>query len=366
MTKREIADAIVAELRRLGPGEQGNAADLKAAIGCKAAELQAAIDLLRFTGKLGFYGLVLSASMRDNPAEPPGEASSPAGLPKDETAGTREAGFEIPAPAQTTASMELATVPAPGGGEAQPARPVVRQGAEAGGDKRSLPPPTLAERPTGAELAAEVRTYCERTGTPTSRFGVAVSNSPGLLPNLELANAPRADTVARIRAFIAAHPGGVGPPAPAPLPASECHYMRPSCADAARGEAEALAGRRQAARRLGGTGEPLSGAAPPRSPDRAPSPGSRESTTFGGGPTRPGARSRIPPIAGMRLDLVETVQTLMAEAPKDLITAITRKHPALWRRAIALGRAAGVSPAAALYDALEAGLTSKELAHGDA
>jgi hypothetical protein len=60
------------------------------------------------------------------------------------------------------------------------------------------------------------------------------------------------------------------------------------------------------------------------------------------------------------LDFVEGMQSLLAEHPNDLMAAISRKHPQLWRRVIILGRARGERPAAALYAALERGLDAIE------
>jgi hypothetical protein len=58
--------------------------------------------------------------------------------------------------------------------------------------------------------------------------------------------------------------------------------------------------------------------------------------------------------------LAERIQTALAETPADLIKAVHRRHPPLWARAVALGRAMGMLPATALYDAIERGLTAME------
>lgn len=63
--------------------------------------------------------------------------------------------------------------------------------------------------------------------------------------------------------------------------------------------------------------------------------------------------------------VVETIQSGLAETPGDLIKAVGRRHPDLWRRVLLLGRAHGVMPSVALYDALDRGLTVLEGAeHG--
>lgn len=63
---------------------------------------------------------------------------------------------------------------------------------------------------------------------------------------------------------------------------------------------------------------------------------------------------------GKDLDFTEGLQTLLVERPQDLMRAIERRHPALWRRVILLGRGRGERPGQALYAALEAGLAALE------
>jgi hypothetical protein len=58
--------------------------------------------------------------------------------------------------------------------------------------------------------------------------------------------------------------------------------------------------------------------------------------------------------------LVEQLQSMLAETPEDLIRAIHRAHPVLWRRLVLLGRAYGERPAQALYRALETGIEAIE------
>lgn len=60
------------------------------------------------------------------------------------------------------------------------------------------------------------------------------------------------------------------------------------------------------------------------------------------------------------MDLAEGVSSLLVEQPNDLMVAISRKHPQLWRRVLLLGRAEQMRPAEALYAALEAGLDQME------
>ena len=72
------------------------------------------------------------------------------------------------------------------------------------------------------------------------------------------------------------------------------------------------------------------------------------------------------PIPGRRGELpedltgIEMIQTVAMKSPADLIKALDRKHPELWARCVALGRALGQRPAEALYRALESGLEIEE------
>lgn len=54
------------------------------------------------------------------------------------------------------------------------------------------------------------------------------------------------------------------------------------------------------------------------------------------------------------------VQTADDPEPSDIIQAVNRVHPELWRRCVALGRALPLSPFGTLYRAIEAGLTVLE------
>jgi hypothetical protein len=60
------------------------------------------------------------------------------------------------------------------------------------------------------------------------------------------------------------------------------------------------------------------------------------------------------------LSVPELIQTGLAATPADLVRAVNRRHPEMWRRAVRLGRAHGVLPSIALYDALDRGLTALE------
>jgi hypothetical protein len=56
----------------------------------------------------------------------------------------------------------------------------------------------------------------------------------------------------------------------------------------------------------------------------------------------------------------EAIGSMLSDDPKAIMRAVSRKHPAMWRRCILLGRATGKSPMQALYAALEAGLEQLE------
>lgn len=328
MSKTALRDAVIAELAKLGPGETGDKRALKAAIGCSAAELDAAIDALRWTGKIGFYGLVLSESMRASLAPPAAEPAPDPVFHVDAATDRPERSCEGD---RQTSAMELASVPAPGGVEAQAGQPDRTQeptGPMA--DKWALPPHV-----SGAELGAEIRAWCRAQGVTVNSVSLALTGYPGFVNSLEKTKQPSAATVAKVRAHLAGY--GAALPAPpkqpeTPAPAGEAASPRPSphpdpapapkpLASAVREEAEVAGARRRRARTLGGTGAPLA----------------------------------LGP-----LSLVERIQTGLAEEPRDLIVAIGRRHPALIKRAVLLGRATATTPAAALYSALETGLDQLE------
>lgn len=60
------------------------------------------------------------------------------------------------------------------------------------------------------------------------------------------------------------------------------------------------------------------------------------------------------------LNFAEGVASLLAETPHDLMVAVSRRHPQLWRRVLLLGRSSAERPAQALYAAIERGLDELE------
>jgi hypothetical protein len=78
---------------------------------------------------------------------------------------------------------------------------------------------------TGAQLAAEIDVFLARTGMAQSRFGHLALNSPNALPRMRVQPLVRAETIARVRAFIANPPADAlqqprcrHKPKPAPRP----------------------------------------------------------------------------------------------------------------------------------------------------
>jgi DNA-directed RNA polymerase subunit L len=100
-----------------------------------------------------------------------------------------------------------------------------------------------------------------------------------------------------------------------------------------------------------------------RARDRAPGPRGMQRNAA----RRPGALDRHRPAAaraaqirGPDMTLAESVSSMLAEDPHDLIVAVNRRHPLLWRRVLLLGRASAERPAQALYAAIERGLDELE------
>jgi hypothetical protein len=60
------------------------------------------------------------------------------------------------------------------------------------------------------------------------------------------------------------------------------------------------------------------------------------------------------------MSMSEVIGSMLSDDPKMIMRAVSRKHPAMWRRCILLGRATAKSPMQALYAALETGLEQLE------
>ena len=59
------------------------------------------------------------------------------------------------------------------------------------------------------DVIGRIRRYLARTGMAQTVFGRAAMNDPRFVDDLLNGRQPRPDTVARIDAFIAAHPEGL-------------------------------------------------------------------------------------------------------------------------------------------------------------
>lgn len=356
MSRCAIDDALIVALRAVPAGEAAKAAEIRAAVGCSAADLRTAVNRLRFRGMIEFDRLALRPSMREQEEEKTLPATPPhPGAASDPAAGGGRSEAPVPDP------LERPTADAPGGDEAHPPCTGERPAGEA---KRPLPPPPAET--TGDVLLAEMLDYCARTGTARSLFGLRATGSP-VLHNRLAGRAPRPETIAKVRAFMADHPDGV------------------TWDTVSREEVPAAAEAHDAAAGAGAV-SPEAAPAVPAAPAPAPAPraepppvpfATEAAQLFerptGGGERIPAhmprvrRRTRIPLPAGSR-PTVELIQSLCAETPEDLMASVRARHPQLWRRAIALGRQRRTSPAAALYSALEAGLDQREqeTAHGDA
>lgn len=92
-----IDDALVEQLRLLPDGAKPDMAKIRVAVGCSAIELRAAVQTLRYQGKLAWDRIALSASMR--PAKPPVEPNAP----RNSRGAGCVAAKSAPAPAHTAA-----------------------------------------------------------------------------------------------------------------------------------------------------------------------------------------------------------------------------------------------------------------------
>jgi hypothetical protein len=339
MSRTGIADALVAELRKLAPGQGGDRGALRAAIGCGAAELRCAIERLRFQGKLLWDRLELSPSQRAAPAA------------ENEDAATDRPGLKPPDDRQTPARAR-ATAHAPGGEEAQPGQPDrTQEPTGTSGAKRALPP-----QPSGAELKAEVLAYCQRTGTPRTRLSMAAVGHVSLLGALDATARPKDKTLEAVRRTMALWPEGVPPDAPgvrrarAPAKAPDTEAPHPAASQMSLsrdGRREEEAPAPVPAPFLG------SGLREEVKADAIEEMRRRRTAGIAGG----GSGTPLSPV--MRR-AVEAIQSEAVATAEDFVRAINRKHPQLMRRAVQLSRARGTTPAAALYAALEAGLSHVE------
>lgn len=255
MSSAAIQDAIIAELRARPLMVGDCASRIREAVGCSAPAFAAAVQSLRYQGKVKWNCLELSPSLAANGG---GED------PPQQSAGVREPAVDGP---------EGAPSSGPDDEEDGGVNDVARE--------RPLPAPARVRGGGGKGFVSKRLLH---------QAGIRASQ-----------------TAAARRA----------PPAPT---------HEPEIARLVREESTASLARRAQAQSTGTVNQPL------------------ELRKFG-----------VP-----ELSVVEAVTSLLAESPHDLVVAVTRKHPALWRRILLLGRATDQRPAAALYAVIEAGLEALE------
>lgn len=265
----KIQQDVIDELRLCVGGTAPTKAELRTAIGCTAGEIAAAVQSLRYQGKVSWDRLELSPSMLAGTEAREGEPAAGASLPPAPTAWPDEDdGPDEDLPGEIRAG--------PDDHDDYPGE--VNDQAEHSIESSAAVPPAQPER-----------------------------EAPAVSPLRHRAGVHGAMTRAAAR--------------PVPIPAHEPEVERQ-----VREEVEESLGRRRRAVSTGTVRQPL------------------ELRKFG-----------VPD-----LNVVEAVTSLVAQDPHDLIAAVNRKHPKLWRRLLLLGRARGERPAAALYAVLEAGLEQLE------
>lgn len=193
-------------------------------------------------------------------------------------------------------------------------------------------------------VLAESASAGDRVASPPSPAPIQTAD-----PQPAVAPAEVAGTASEVRQSATADAGA---------PATEAR--RQTILDQVRAEAEALGVRRAAARSTGTihSATALSGDAP------------GIKILQGGRPVIDGQRveprARITPLSALELGsltFVEGLQTLFLDTPDDLIRTLNRRHAAMWRRCLALGRERDERPAEILFHAIECGLAAIDAQH---
>lgn len=299
--------AVIAALRA---GKVGAAA-VREASGLKAPAFKAAVQRLRYQGKVQWDALQLTASMIET---------------------------------QDAASVPPNPTPEP----AAPALCVAGNGEDAGATAPSAPAsgdPVPVRLPSAAEqLLRDIEAWCARTGTPEIKLGLVALRHSGFVALLRKRLTATPDTIAKVRAVLAAHPDGM---AEVPMPANNiCVPKGPKSESAARAiaakavgqlvrrgvstlaeevrqEAEAAAARRKASRMISG----LAGAKLALLSDPTPA---------------------------------EMVTTALAETVDDAAKAMARRWPRTWAKVLVAARVADERPGQTLIRLLELGLAQVE------
>jgi hypothetical protein len=197
----------------------------------------------------------------------------------------------------------------------------------------------LSERPAGACLYREIRGYCVSVNCTIEDFSRASGIANTTISSIRGALYPSPTTVARVREFIAANPGGISART---LPA---RGPKTTARDGARG----LAAARQVS------------LAPARPNPVAVAAAARESAF------RPGMRSiaeKAPAyVHSLRRDLTraEQISTMFVETPGDTVALIKRRWPDVWSRVVDAARDVGQAPGAMLVSLIERGLEAENL-----
>lgn len=306
-----MQQAVIDELRLCAGGAAPTMRELRLAVDCSAAELAAAVQSLRYQGKLEWDRLELRESMKSAGAPPAAEGAgddparhalaSPG--PDDEDDDERPA----PNPYPTETNDEAIEGPARNG--PVPAEGPPGDGADAIRHEQPAVPVGRVEEPR-PDPAGDQRSRAPRAAE-------AAGGGPKAVPPVSGGFVPKA--LLHQAGIHAAQTRAASRPVPAP-------EHEPEIARLVREEATEVSARRHRASSTGTVRQPL------------------ELRKFG--------------IAD--LSLAEGIATMLAEEPHDLVVAIARKHPKLWRRIVLLGRARGEQPAQALYAVLEAGLDELE------
>jgi hypothetical protein len=313
-----VQEALVAELRKLTADAKPNMREIRVAIGCGPAELAAAVQALRYQGKLAWDSLDLSESMKsagDEGKSTPRPAEGPeptAGMmprrqcsgPDDEDDEDYPGGVNDIAEASLPEQGQQGIGPVPAEGPPGDGPAPVRH------DEPPLPRGRVEEprpgEPGGEPPGAE---QCGQAAAGGAAARAPLGSSGGFVPKpmLRKAGVHAAQTRAAAR--------------PLPAPKHESEVAR-----AVREEVEETRVRRRSATSTATVSRPL------------------ELRKFG--------------VDDM--SFAEGVASLLVEEPNNLMAAISRKHPVLWRRVILLGRRREERPAQALYAALERGLDELE------
>lgn len=334
MSSASLQDLVVDALRRMpvNPSLADLRTELRKAITINSmAPVAAAIQSLRYAGKLSWDSLELSPSMAAQSAgEEPATQSSAAPVEVEDGGATlsppsshptplevaRKYGFggngaivdpdedeppKDPYPGEVNDEAGSGPEAEQGGARVEPVPPESPHG--------DLPLPVREDQPTLPQRGVEEPRSDAAANQPAGPVGAdqAPAARSAAVPPLNEPKAPggwkKASNIAGAR--------------PVPAPAHE-----PEIARLVREEGNEASDRRRLARSTGTVRQPL------------------EIRKFG-----------IPD-----LNVSETVTCMLAEDPQDVMRAISRKHPATWRRVILLARATGKTPMQTLYATLERGL----------